>query len=439
MILDYPNVLNEGFMLPAYPLLVILLLCCTTPMATEIHMPALLAICGDLNVSLDAGQKTVMVFLVMAAFTQFLSGPYVDRVGPLKPLWASLGLMILGSLLCMSAETFEGFLLGRCFQGLGGGVLAVIWRALFAQMLTPESMTRIGGYFGTLVMVMLPLSLVVGAYLTHWGSWRWCFGFLALYAWVCALLSYPLLKKKRREGEVHVPSVALMPPLTCPPPQEVRPKGGQRSWRPSSWGGFLKGYRLLLGHRPFWEPTLAVFWSCGSFYAWMVVLPVVLLKGMGLTPVLFSWLHFVGLVFSFVLGSYLNDRWVGRRGAMVMACWGWGLMVLGNVVLFWVPIVAQGPESGYGLLGVVMLCFVLFYLGGAWVWPNLFALAFSQTQGLAGSASALYGGVQIASGALASGVMVLCSEHNTHALSVWSVMCVLASVCTMRRHLPGRG
>lgn len=98
-----------------------------------------------------------------------------DRLGA-KRLWlASLGVFLLGSVLCASAWNAPSLITFRALQGLGGGIMLPLMTTLIMQAAGGQSLGRL------LALVGLPATLgpilgpVLGGVILNWLDWRWLF------------------------------------------------------------------------------------------------------------------------------------------------------------------------------------------------------------------------------------------------------------------------
>ncbi|MBN9619734.1 MAG: DHA2 family efflux MFS transporter permease subunit, partial [Actinobacteria bacterium] len=98
-----------------------------------------------------------------------------DRLGA-KRLWlASLGVFLLGSVLCASAWNAPSLIAFRALQGLGGGIMLPLMTTLIMQAAGGQSLGRL------LALVGLPATLgpilgpVLGGVILNWLDWRWLF------------------------------------------------------------------------------------------------------------------------------------------------------------------------------------------------------------------------------------------------------------------------
>src|ERR1700742_1957020 len=179
------------------------------------------------------------IYALVAPVAQPLYGKLADSYGPKVVFLGTVGLFIVGSLLCAAAISMPELLLFRAVQGLGGGgllsVTVVILGHLRAE--TPEQ-SGDGGNAAAGLMVGLGLvagPLVGGTLVAH-GSWRWIF-----------LINIPLAAAaSRRVGRL---------PRPPPAPAARGPRGRAAPARRARRGG---GGHLPAAALPVGRPALPV-------------------------------------------------------------------------------------------------------------------------------------------------------------------------------------
>ncbi|MFJ4171839.1 MFS transporter [Paenarthrobacter sp. NPDC089714] len=103
------------------------------------------------------------------------AGNWSDRRGPRAPLYASVGLFVVGLLIAGMAGTMPMLVLGRLVQGLGGGAMTVALYVLVARIYPPALHAKIFAAFAASWVVpslVGPFAAGVVAQLT---SWHWVF------------------------------------------------------------------------------------------------------------------------------------------------------------------------------------------------------------------------------------------------------------------------
>ncbi len=98
------------------------LLTAITPLATDLYLPALPIMPGELNTTASNIQMTIGVMTFGVALGQLFGGPISDTMGRKMPLVVGNLLCVISSIICAYAPSIEILLLGRFLQGLTGAV-----------------------------------------------------------------------------------------------------------------------------------------------------------------------------------------------------------------------------------------------------------------------------------------------------------------------------
>jgi MFS family permease len=124
----------------------------------------------------------------------------------------SLAMFAGGSVICATSPNMEVFLVGRLFQGLGGGFLTALAYATIRRVFREDQRTRaivlMSGIFGAAAFT----GPLVGGVLAGWGVWRWAFWIDVPFAVVVGLLAESTLSK-RIESESSGAGISL--PAAC--------------------------------------------------------------------------------------------------------------------------------------------------------------------------------------------------------------------------------
>lgn len=113
-------------------------------------------------------------------------GKLSDMYGRKLFYLSGLGLFIVGSMLCGTAQDMTQLILYRGIQGLGGGALMPIAFTIIFDIFPPAERGKVSGLFGAVFGLSAIFGPLLGAYLTDYANWRWVFyvnmplGFISL-------------------------------------------------------------------------------------------------------------------------------------------------------------------------------------------------------------------------------------------------------------------
>ena len=178
---------------------------------------ALPTIVADLG-GLDHLSWVVTAYILASTMVAPLYGKLGDTFGRRNVVFFSVGLFLLGSVLCGMATSMLFLILARAVQGLGGGGLFVLALSIIGDVIAPKDRGKIQGVFAG----VFGLSSVAGPLLGGWFvdafSWHWIFyinlpfGLLALAGFAYGF--QPTGKRVRAKIDV-LGAVTLSLTLAC--------------------------------------------------------------------------------------------------------------------------------------------------------------------------------------------------------------------------------
>ena len=330
------------------------------PFATDMYTPAFPRVTADLSASASLVGLTLTTFFLGMALGQLLGGPLSDQRGRRVPIIAGGLICTLGAIGCALAPSIGWLIVFRVVQGFGGGVAAVVARAVVVDVARGDVLARVMSIMmalGGLAPMVAPV--LGGAVLTFGGTWRTVFWVLVgfgLAMMVTAIVFVPeSLPPKRRHG------------------------GGLRQFA-DGLGQVIK-IRLFVGY------TLTASLSGFTMMAYIANSSYVLQEQKGLQPMPFA-LFFAATALSQVLLSIVNAKIVGRFRPRTLIGFGLSLSTVAVAAL----------AVGVFFLGTPLLLtcagFLVLMAVQAFIFGNASAMAAGQAPQVAGAASAVLGVAQ---------------------------------------------
>ncbi|MFN3576864.1 MAG: multidrug effflux MFS transporter [Tabrizicola sp.] len=337
------------------------------PFAIDMYLPAMPEIGRDLGVGSQAVQWTIVGYFVTFGLAQLVYGPWADQAGRKPPLYAGLGLFILGTVICALAPSIGWLVAGRMVQGLGGAANMVVLRAVIRDLATGPQATRMMSTIMIVIAVSPLLAPLSGAGLLALGDWRLIFWALL----VAACLSFFL---------IHF---AVPETLT------------DANRQPFDLAAFRSGTRVLLADRGFMVMTFLAGFAFASFFVFIASAAFVYRQEFGLTPTQFS-LAFAVNAIGFFAASQFASTLSRRLGTL--------RMIAGATVGF-----ALATFAGFGLalagLASLPATMTTLFVGNIFlgvILPTAQVQALEDHGEIAGLASSLGGTMQM----VAAGVLV---------------------------------
>jgi DHA1 family bicyclomycin/chloramphenicol resistance-like MFS transporter len=329
------------------------------------YLPSLPGIAVDLGASEATVQLTIGLFIGGLALMMLVVGPLADRFGRRPLLGLGLLLFVAASIGCALAPSIEVLLAGRVVQAMGASVGPVLGRAIIRDLYPPHEAGRVLGLMAS-VMAFAPIvAPFIGGVLETTFGWRANFWLLTGFGLVVFTWLWRDLPETLRQ-----PLIGGLAPLRL-----------------------ITGYVTLLSSRTYAGFMLALALSFGALFSWISNASFIVIGHFGLAPERFGFafaLVILGYVFGALTGSRLGPS-LGATGATGI---GAALCALAGVGLAFATLSGQG-----GLTAIVALTHLTFF-GVGIVIPQATAGALAPFPDRAGSAAALLGFVQMATGLL---------------------------------------
>jgi len=338
------------------------------PFAIDMYLPALPSIGRSLGAGAGAVQMSLSVFFIALSLGQPICGPLSDRFGRKVPLYVGLCVFAAASLGCALAPNVAALIAFRFLQGAGACPGLVIPRAVVRDLHTGVEATRLMSLLMLVFSISPILAPLTGSFLIEVTGWRGVFWVVLAAALVGLAISTAL--------------------------EETRARAAREA---SSLAGALAAYRRLIKDRAFLGFTFVAAFGLSSFFVYLSNSPFVLIQHYHLSPRLYSVLFSLNAASFFAtaqLNGWLAER-IGLKRLVRRSATGYALVMLALLALF-----ASGVDrlavlvallfAGYGCLGMLL--------------PTATVLALEEHGSIAGTASALMGTVQFATG---SAVMLL--------------------------------
>jgi DHA1 family bicyclomycin/chloramphenicol resistance-like MFS transporter len=373
-------------------------------LAMTISLPSMQDWPTTFGSSQAAVQLTFSGFIVAYGGLQLVFGPLSDRWGRKPLLLAGLVLACVGALLAAWASSIGLLVAARVVQGAGCAAGMVVGRAMVQDLFTGSERTRMMAFVGMTMGVCPPLATLIGGQVHVHVGWR--ANFIGMAALGAALF------------------VAAWWGLPARKPQE-RPAGGVRV--------LLAGYARLLRERAFLLYVTILASTTATFYTFLGGAPIVL-KGYGVTPERVGW-TIMSIPVAYIFGNLWTSRLVRRMSERRIMAMGQALTLGGLVLLLAVGL--AGPRTPLALA----LPLVFLGIGHGLLAPPTLAGTVGLVPALAGSAAAVGGLLQQASGAFGAFVVGLVphdGQVNLATLMLAWAVCGLGAQLVLVRVLSSR-
>jgi len=299
---------------------------------------------------------------------------------------------IAASLACAFAPSIAALIALRFIQGTLGGAGVVIARAVVRDLFSGSAAARVYALLMAVMGVAPVFAPLVGGQVLAVTSWRGVFV-------VLAAIGVPLLI-----------GTLLWLPETLPP--ERRHGGGLRVT--------ARTFGRLVRDRTFMPAAASFALAAAVLFAYIAGSSFVLEDVYGVSPQTFSLVFAVNSA-GLVGMSQLGGRLVARVGAGTLLRVALVGVAAGSVATLIVTV-------SHGSLASLLVCLFVIMSFNGMVFPNATAVALAEQEGALGSASALLGMSQFASGAIVAPLVGLAGSHDALPMGVLIGACGVSAL-----------
>lgn len=369
------------------------LMVATGPLSLTLYSPALPTIVDDFATTDAAGKMTLTVYFAAFALAQLLCGPLSDRFGRRSISLVFFAIYVLGSLVAVFAPTLEVLFLARFIQGFGVSAGVALSRAMVRDQFVGREAVRILALINTILTITPAVAPTLGSVVLMLATWHQMFAIMAGFG--LAILA--LLAFGARET---LPTTARVP---------IQPKV------------VSKNYWSLLRAPEFVFPSLLLTLCFAGFHAITVLLPFILIDGMGLTPLQYAFALLIQTS-SFLTGTIIVSVLSRRVPGTALLVTALALMLVSGAAIIVLPTLF--PTS----VIAIMVATSIWSVALAFISPSATAAAMAGFGNIAGAAGALTGFFQVGGGFM--GTLVAGAFPNAHVavVTMLPIIAVLALI-----------
>ncbi|NUT87212.1 MFS transporter [Pseudomonas corrugata] len=353
-------------------------------MASDLIMPAMLAVTEELGAASDQIPYAFNLYLLGGVLLPWLIGPLSDHHGRRPFMLAGCAGFVLACAATTQVTQMQGFNGLRLIQGMGlGFVIAVSYPAI-QDMFNESDAVKIMALLGNLALLSPLLGPLLGGLLLQWLSWRELFLLLAGLGAVSWLALWGFMPHRARPA----------PPGSQQPPPV-----------PFELAALIKRYGALLSHPRFMAASVALGLMSLPLIAWIGLSPLLLIEGQGVSPLVYG-LWQIPVFAAVILGNLLLNAWVEQAGvdgvlrrSLWPLCAGLVALVIASRFALSLPVLVSGLS--------------LYALGLGMGNAALYRLALFASDDSKGLVSAMVGMISIAVMSVAGSLLALLGAGNS--------------------------
>jgi len=361
--------------------------------ATDIYIPSLPTMAGDLHVSSIQVQLTLSLFLISYGVSQLFIGSVLDSFGRYKISLVSLLIFAIASIIITQTHSIYVIYAMRIIHGLTVGAVVVAKRAYFVDLFSGDELKHYLSLFSIIWSTGPIVAPFIGGYLQSAFGWESNFYFLAGFAVVFGILELLFSGETLKHPiDFHIQKIIGI-------------------------------YATMIRTASF---TLGII-MLGLAYCMVMVYnmtgPFIIEHHLNLSPVIAGYSSLV-LGFAWMVGGFIGKATINRPFFKRMV---WNVVFqLGFVIAMIISV--QFINTLYSL---IFFAFII-HIGAGFTFNNYFTFCLSKFPKNAGIAGGLTGGITyVIVSFLSYGVVNLFPPRDETNLSYSYLIMVLLSVAIM--------
>ena len=358
------------------------------PFSIDMYLPGFPAIALSLHATIARVGLSLSSFFIGISAGQLLYGPLLDRFGRKKPLYIGLVVYLLASVACALTTSANALIAMRLLQALGACAGMVASRAMVRDLFPVEENAKIFSLLMLVIGVSPIIAPTAGGYIAATIGWQYIFVILSLLSvFTLAAVHFSLPESRKPDT-----TLSLMP-------------------RP-----IIRGFLSVFKEPQFYTYAFTGAIASAGLYAYIAGSPHVFMELFRVTEKQYGWI-FASIAMGLITCSQLNSLFLRKYKSEQILRVALFCQTLTGIFLF--------AGTYFHLLSLFsMLFLVLIFLScQGFVFPNSSALSIAPFSRNAGTASALMGCIQLAIGALTSGIVSLLTGGSAAPMTGVMALC----------------
>jgi DHA1 family bicyclomycin/chloramphenicol resistance-like MFS transporter len=375
-----------------FMILILGMLSAIGPFSIDMYLPGFPAIAADLHTTIGKVGLSLSSFFIGISLGQLMYGPLLDRYGRKRPMYIGLSVYFLASIACAFSSSINALIVFRLLQAVGGCSGMVAARAMVRDIFPVEENAKIFSLLMLVIGVSPIIAPTVGGYVTAAFGWHSIFIILAVMSAFTLIAVHFSLPESRKPDL----SVSLLP------------------------SPIIKSFLSVFKEPQFYTYALTGSIASAGLYAYISGSPHVFMELYKVTERQYGWI-FASIALGLITCSQLNTVLLRRYTSEQIIPVALFFQSLAGLTLF------LGTMFHFiGLLSTIFLILVFLSCQG-FTFPNASALSMAPFSRNAGTASALMGCIQLAIGALTSGLVSILTNNTSLPMAGVMTGCAIVS------------
>ncbi len=378
-------------------IVILALLTALEPLSIDLYLPGFILISEAFSTSIESVQISLSTFLGGFAIGQLIWGPLADKFGRKKPILLSLAIFTIASVACLHVTTIEQLWVVRFIQAIGGCGGVVISRAVVTDYFEKSDTLKIFSILALIMGVAPIIAPTIGNGVLSLFSWKGLFGTMAALGGIMFILTLFFLPETYVKPEVKVKN------------------------------NVIKDYLEILKVKKFVVYSIIAGIANGALMIYVGNGPFIIMEKGGFSNNMFSMIFAINAL-GLMLGSYLTTYLQKRIPTNVLVkkslIFMFGVSIVLFAFMYWnAPIVFI----------LVSLFFYIFPIGI--LFPTTTELAITPFTDNSGTASALFGSIQLAVAFLCSVFSNYIANGTLAMVGISFLICSLAAFIVVFCHV----
>ncbi|KAM0315048.1 hypothetical protein ACHAO8_004154 [Botrytis cinerea] len=153
-----------------------------SPFTTQIYFPAINTIAEDLHVTSSQVNLTVTTYMIFQAIAPAFIGGFSDTAGRRPAYIICFTIYIISNIALALQNNYVALLILRMVQSAGGSGTVALANAVVADIATSAERGIYIGYASMMAGFAPAVGPILGGIISQYTSWKWIFGFLAIFS-----------------------------------------------------------------------------------------------------------------------------------------------------------------------------------------------------------------------------------------------------------------